>query len=173
MPLKLDDKKEIVADVTKAANSALSVVAAHYRGLTSSEMTEFRAKARSSGVKLKVVRNTLARRAFKGTDYECLTDSLIGPVILAFADEEPGAGARLIRDFSKEHDKLEVQALALGSKLYDKSQLAVIASLPNKEEAIARLMMTIQAPITKLVRTIAAPHTKLVRTVVAIRDSKE
>lgn len=173
MALRLAQKKEIVAEVADAASSALSVVAADYLGLTSPEMTELRAKARGAGVKLKIVRNTLARRAFGGTSYECMNDILTGPVLLAFADEEPGATARLIRDFAKDHNKLEVKALSLGGKLLDKSQLNAVASLPNREEALAKLLSVMQAPIVKLARTIAEPKAKLARTLAAVRDKKQ
>ena len=173
MALRLEQKKMIVEEINSAASSALSVVAADYRGLTSPEMTELRAIARKSGVKLKIVRNTLARRAFNGTSYECLTDNLTGPVLLAFANEEPSATARLLRDFAKDHEKLEIKALSLGDTVLDASQVDVVASLPTKEEAIAKLLSVMQAPISKLVRTIAEPHTKLVRTLAAVRDKKQ
>lgn len=173
MTLKLNDKKEIVAEVAEVASSAVSVVAADYRGLSASEMTELRANARAAKVNLRIVRNTLARIAFKGTEFECMNNALTGPIILAFASDEPGATARLMRDFAKDHDKLDVKAISLGGKVYDKSQLDFVAKLPTKDEAIARLMSVMQAPITKLVRTMAEPHAKLVRTLAAIRDTKK
>jgi large subunit ribosomal protein L10 len=119
-----------------------------------------------------VVPNTLARRAFAGTNYECLNETLIGPTLLAFTDNEPSAAARLLRDFAKGDDKLVVKSLSLGKGLIDKSQLNAVASLPTKDEAIARLAMVIQAPITKFVRTLAEPHSKLVRVFAAVRDKK-
>ena len=173
MALSLEQKKKIVAEVTIAASNALSVVAADYRGLTSTQMTGLRAKARSSGVILRIVRNTLARKAFAGTNYECLNETLTGPVLLAFAVNEPGATARLLRDFAKENDKLVIKSLSLGKGLIDKSQLNLVANLPTKDEAIARLARVIQAPIVKLVRTLAEPHSKLVRVFAAIRDKKQ
>ena len=172
MALKLEQKKKIVDEVAIAAGSALSIVAADYRGLTAAQMTLLREKARNSGVKLHIVRNTLACRAFAGTNYECLNETLVGPVLLAFSDTEPGASARLLRDFAKENDKLEVKSLSLGKGLIDKSQLQVVANLPTKDEAIARLARVLQAPITKFVRTLAEPHSKLVRIFAAIRDKK-
>lgn len=173
MTLKLDDKKAIVAEVADVANQALSVVAADYRGLTSAEMTDLRAKARETGVHLKIVRNTLARLAFTGTPYECLNDSLVGPVILAFADEDPGATARLMRDFGKEHDQLNVKSLSLGGKALDAQQLEAVANLPTRDQALAQLLSVMQAPIAKFVRTLAEPHAKLVRTLAAVRDKKQ
>jgi len=173
MTLRLEDKKAIVAEVNEVANSALSVVAADYRGLTSAQMTALRAEARQKGVKLRVVRNTLARRAFADTPYECLVEVLTGPLLLAFSEEEPGATARLLRDFAKDNDKLEIKALSLGQGLIDKSQLDTVASLPTKEEAIGQLLSVMQGPISKLVRTLAEPQAKLVRTFAAVRDKKQ
>lgn len=171
--LNLKQKQAIVSEVNTVAKSALSVVVADYRGLTSAQMTDLRAKARQSGVSLRVVRNTLAKRAVEGTDFECVKEVLTGPMLLGFASEEPGATARLLRDFAKENDKLQVKALSLGGTLIDGSQVDVVANLPNKEEAIAKLMSVMQAPIAKFVRTLAAPHTKLVRTLVAVKDQKQ
>lgn len=173
MMLKLNDKKEIVAEVAGVAQKAVSVVAADYRGLTASEMTQLRANARQAKVNLRIVRNTLARIAFTGTEFECINSTLTGPILLAFASDEPGATARLMRDFAKDHDKLEVKAIALGGKVYDRSQLDFVAKLPTKDEAIARLMSVMQAPISKLVRTMAEPHAKLVRLLAAVRDTKK
>lgn len=173
MTLKLNDKKEIVAEVAEVASKAVSVVAAEYRGLTASQMTKLRASARKANVTLRIVRNTLARIALTGTEYECLNNSLTGPILLAFSSDEPGSTARLMRDFSKEHDKLSVKAISLGGQLYDKSHLDAVAKLPTKDEAISRLMSVMQAPIAKLVQTLAAPQLKLVRTLVAVRDTKQ
>mgnify|MGYP000019394674 CR=1 FL=1 len=172
MALKLENKKEIVAEVSNVAADAVAAVVAYYRGLTVAEMTDLRAKARQSGVYLRVVRNTLARRAMAGTEFECLNDSLTGPVVLAFSREEPSAAARLVRDFSKDHEKLEVKVLAVGGNLYEAAQLMAVAKLPTKDEAIAQLMSIMQAPITKFVRTLNEPTAKLVRTFAALRDQK-
>lgn len=172
MALRLEQKQTIVAEVTESASKALSMVAADYRGLTSANMTQLRADARKAKVKLKIVRNTLARRALKGTSFECMVETLVGPILLAFADEEPGATARLFRDFTKTNDKLEVKSLSVGGKLFGKEQLNVIASLPTKDEAIAKLLSVMQAPIAKLVRTMAEPQAKLVRTIAAVAEQK-
>lgn len=173
MTLKLNDKKQIVAEVAEVASRAVSVVAADYRGLTASQMTKLRSNARQANVNLRIVRNTLARIALKGTEFEGLNTSLTGPIILAFASDEPGATARLMRDFAKEHENLDVRAISLGGKVYDKGQLDAIAKLPTKSEAIATLLSVMQAPISKLVRTMAEPHAKLVRTLAAVRDTKQ
>lgn len=172
MTLKLENKKEIVAEVSEVASDSVAAVIAHYRGLTVAQMTELRAKARNSGVYLRVVRNTLARRAVQGTEFECLTDSLTGPVVLAFSRTEPSAAARLVRDFSKDNDKLEVKVLAVGGNLYEAAQLTAVAKLPTKDEAIAQLMSVMLAPVTKFVRTLNEPTAKLVRTFAALRDQK-
>ena len=109
MALRLEDKKAVVEEVAKVAAEALSAVAAEYRSLTVVELTELRKRARESGVYLRVVKNSLAKRAVAGTDFECMQDGLVGPLLLAFSIEEPGAAARLIKDFSKEHKKLETK----------------------------------------------------------------
>ena len=173
MALRLEQKREIVAEVNQAAGSALSAVLADYRGLTVSEMTEMRAKARSSGVYLRVVRNTLAKRAVEGTQYECLNEALVGPTLLAFSKDEPGSAARLIKDCAKDYEALEVKALSIDGILLDAGQLDRVAKLPTKDEAIALLMAVLQAPITKLVRTLNEVPGKLVRTVAAVRDAKQ
>ena len=173
MALRLEDKKAIVTHITAEAKKAISVVAADYRGLTVAELTELRAKARASGVYLKVVRNTLARRALQDTEFACLNEALIGPLFLAFSETEPGAAAKVIRDFAKDHEKLEVKALSLGGKLLGPETLDAIAKLPNKEQALAILLAVMKAPIDKFVRTVAAPHAKLVRTIAAVRDQKQ
>lgn len=170
MALKLKDKQEIVANVADVAANAVSVVAANYRGLTVAEMTELRAKARKSGVSLRVVRNTLARRAVENTNFSCLQEALVGPLFLAFSLNDPGAAARLLRNFAKEHEKLEITALAIGGKLLTPEHLAAIAELPTYDQAIAMLMGVMCAPISKFVRTLAEPYAKLTRTFAAIQN---
>ena len=173
MALNLEQKKAVVAEVAEAASKALAAVAAEYRGLTVEEMTELRAKARESGVFLKVAKNTLVRRAVEGTEYECMQESLTGPLLLAFSMEDPGAAARLVKDYSKDHDKLIAKLVAVGGELYDASELERLSSLPTYDQAIAILMGVMKAPIEKFVRTLAEPHAKLVRTVAAVRDAKQ
>lgn len=173
MALKLEDKKTIVSEVAQVANQALSLVAAEYSGLTVSQLTELRKTARASGVYMRVVRNTLARKALDGTQFACMQEALVGPLVLAFSNEDPGAAARLIRDFSKLNEKLKVKALAIENQLLPASSLHKLADLPTRDEAIAQLMSVMLAPMTKLVRTMAEPHAKLVRTIAAVRDQKE
>ncbi len=173
MPLRLEQKKEIVAEVNEAAGTALSAVLANYRGMTVSQMTELRAKARESGVYLKVIRNTLAKRAVEGTPYECLNEVLVGPTLFAMSHEDHGSAARLLRDYMRSAEKLQVKALAVDGHMYGAEHLDRIASLPTKDEALASLMSVMQAPIGKLARTLNEVPGKLVRTVAAIREQKE
>ena len=172
MPLNLEGKKAVVAEVSEVAKKAHSVVAADYRGLSVAEMTELRVQARNAGVYLRVVRNTLARRAVENTEFACMRDGLVGPLVLAFSQEEPGSAARLIRDFSKANAKLEVRLVSFGGQLLEPSQIEQLASLPTREEALSQLLSVLLAPASKLVRTLAEPRARLVRTVGAYRDSR-
>ncbi|MEY4932206.1 MAG: hypothetical protein RLZZ403_526 [Pseudomonadota bacterium] len=173
MALRIDDKKALVAEVNKVAATAQSVVAAEYRGLTVTQMTNLRGKARSSGVYLRVVKNTLARKAVAGTPFECVATSLKGPLVLAFSKDEPGAAARLVKDFAKDNDKLVATLVSLGGTVLSSKDLDRVASLPTKQQALSQLLGVLQAPISKFVRTVAAPHTKLVRTVAAVKDKMQ
>jgi large subunit ribosomal protein L10 len=171
--LNLEDKKSIVAEVSTIAASAHSAVAAEYRGLTVEEMTQLRVKARNEGVYLRVIKNSLVKRAVDGTEFECMQDSLVGPLIMAFSQEDPGAAARLVKDFSKEHDKLIARVIAVGGEVLPVEQIDRLAKLPNREQALSMLMAVMKAPIEKFVRTMNEPHAKLVRTVAAVRDQKQ
>ena len=173
MALSFEEKKAIVADVAEVAASAHSAVAAEYNGLSSEDMTDLRARARSGGVYLRVVKNTLARRAIDGTDFDCMKDALVGPLVLAFSQEDPGSAARVLKDFSKENDKLVIKALSVGGQLLAASEIDRLASLPTKDQAISMLMSVMQGPITKLARTLNEVPGKLVRTVAAVRDAKQ
>lgn len=173
MALMLNDKKAIVADVANVAQQSISGLVADYRGLTVEQITKLRKTARDNGVYLKVVRNTLAKRALNDTGFACLHEVLVGPTMLAFSKEEPSAPARLFKDFVKMHDALSVKALAISGRLLGAEQIDYVAKLPTRNEAIATLMSVMKAPITKFVRTLAEPHAKLVRTVAAIRDKKQ
>jgi large subunit ribosomal protein L10 len=173
MALRLDDKKAMVAEVASVAATAQSVVAAEYRGLTVTQMTDLRSKARTSGVYLRVVKNTLARRAIAGTQFECVGSSLKGPLVLAFSKEDPGAAARLVKDFAKANDKLKTTVVSLGGTLLSAKDLDRVASLPTLQAARATLLGTLQAPLGQLVRTIAEPHTGLVRALAAVKDKLE
>jgi large subunit ribosomal protein L10 len=163
MALNLDAKKALVAEVNTVAQSAQSVVAAEYRGLTVAEMTQLRVAARDAGVYLRVVRNTLARRAVAGTEFECMTDRLRGPLVLAFSQEDPGAAARVIKGFAKDHDKLVTVALSIGGEVYEARDLDRLALLPTLEEARAQLLGTLLAPLGRFVCTLAEPGAMLAR----------
>ena len=173
MALKLEDKKVIVAEVNEAAGNALSAVVADYRGMEVGALTEMREKARHGKIYLRVVRNTLAKRAVAGTEFECLTDALVGPSLIGFSLEEPSAAAKLFKDIAKENDQLEIRALAIGGQLLDASQVDAVAKLPTKDEAIAMLMSVMTAPVAKFVRTMNAVPGKLVRTVAAVGEAKK
>ncbi len=173
MALGLEAKKQVVAEVSEVANQALSAVVAEYRGLTVAEMTDLRVKARENGVYLRVIRNTLARRAVEGTEFACMQDALTGPVICAFSQDDPGAAARLLKDFSKDNDTMQVTALAIGGELLGADQIDAVASLPTYEEALAKLMSVMNGPITKLTRTINDIPGRVVRVVAAVKDTKQ
>lgn len=173
MAIRLEEKKEIVSQVNEAATSALSAVVANYRGTTVAEMTELRKQARENRVFLQVVRNTLLKRAVKDTDFECLNEALVGPTILAFSQEDPGAAARLFKEFSKKNDRFEVKALSVGGKLMPASQLDVLATLPTYDQAVASLMRVMLAPITKATRAINDVPGRVVRVTAAVRDQKK
>ncbi len=173
MALRLEDKKALVAEVNDVASNALSAIAAVYRGMTVAQMTEFRAKARSEGVYVRVVKNTLAKRAIDGTEFECLADSLSGPIILAFSREDPGAAARVIKEFAKGCEALVTQAVAIGGAVYPASDLDRLAKLPTLDQARAQLLGLLQAPAGKFVRTIAEPQAKFVRLLAAYKDQKQ
>jgi large subunit ribosomal protein L10 len=169
----LEDKKAIVAEVNETATSALSLVIADARGVTVGGMTALRKDARESSVTLRVVRNTLAKRALEGTEYECVTDSLSGPSLFGFSMEDPGAAARLFKDFSKENKAFEVKVLAVSGQMLGAEQLDVLAKLPTRDQALSLLMSVMKAPATKLVQTMNEVPGKLVRTLAAVRDQKE
>lgn len=173
MALNLDGKKAIVSEVNKLAGNAVSLIAAEYSGLSVSQLTELRKTARQAGVSMRIVRNTLARRALEGTQFACIQEALIGPLILAFSQEDPGAAARLIKEFVKQNEKFKVKALAIENRMLPAEGLDSLASLPTRDQAIAQLMSVMLAPITQLVRTMTEPHAKLVRTIAAIRDAKQ
>lgn len=173
MVLKLDGKKAIVAEVAVHAQQAASLFTAEYSGMTVSQLTELRKAARAKGMYMRVVRNTLARRALQGSKFEAMQDSLVGPLILAFSSDDPGAAARLIQDYVKKCDKLKVKSLSLGGPSLPATALSQVASMPTRSGALAQLLGMLNAPITQFVRTLAEPHAKLVRVFAAIRDQKQ
>jgi large subunit ribosomal protein L10 len=156
----LEDKKAIVAEVQQAASGALSAVVAGASGISVNNMTLLRKEATANGVSIRVVRNTLAKRAVQGTAFECLSDSFVGPSLIAFSTDHPGAGARILKEFAKKHAALEIRAAAFEGTLTD---VSLLASLPTYDEAIAKLMSVMKE----------AAAGKLVRTIAAIRDQKE
>ncbi len=164
MALRLEDKKHVVEEVNAVAGDSVTAVAAEYRGLSVAEMTELRREARSAGVYMRVVKNTLARRAVEGTDFECMQETLKGPILLAFAKDDPGAAARVIKDFAKEHNALQAVSLSAGGQLMPGSDLAKLADLPTLDQARAMLLGVMMAPMGQLVRTLAEPSAMLART---------
>ena len=173
MAIRLEDKQQIVSEVNQAASSALSAVLADYRGVTVEDMTALRKNARANKVYLRVVRNTLLKRAVADTEFECIQEVLVGPTILAFSQEDPGAAARVLKDFSKENDDFEIKALSVGGQLMDASQIDVLAKLPTLDQARSMLMSVMLAPVTKLARTMNEVPSKLTRAVAAVRDQKQ
>ncbi len=175
MSLTLEQKKTVVAEVNAVASSAQAAIAAEYAGLSVAQMTDLRVRARTSGVFVKVVKNTLARRALSGTSFECLQPKLSGPLLLVFSGEDPGAGARVVRDFlkEKENQKLVPVAIAFGGSLRGPEDLQALATLPTLDEARAQLLGVLNAPATKLVRTLAEPAAQLVRVLAAYRDKQQ
>ena len=173
MAIRLEDKQQIVSEVNQAASSALSAVLADYRGVTVEDMTALRKNARANKVYLRVVRNTLLKRAVADTEFECIQGVLVGPTILAFSQEDPGAAARVLKDFAKENDDFEIKALSVGGQLMDASQIDVLAKLPTVDQARSMLMSVMLAPVTKLARTMNEVPSKVTRAVAAVRDQKQ
>ena len=173
MAIRLEDKQQIVSEVNQAASSALSAVLADYRGVTVEDMTALRKNARENKVYLRVVRNTLLKRAVADTEFECIQEVLVGPTILAFSQEDPGAAARVLKDFSKENDDFEIKALSVGGQLMDASQIDVLAKLPTLDQARSMLMSVMLAPVNKLARTMNEVASKVTRAVAAVRDQKQ
>lgn len=172
MTLRLEEKKAIVAELAGVAERSVSVIAAEYRGLTVSQMTKLRSNARKSGVTMRIYRNTLARRAVEGTDFACLREALVGPLVLMFSQDEPAAAARIVRDFIKEAPAFEVKALVLSGRLLAADQLKAVASLPSRDEALAQVMSVMQAPVVKFVRTLSETYAQAVRVIAAVADKK-
>jgi len=171
--IRLEDKQQIVSEVNQAASSALSAVLADYRGVTVEDMTALRKNARANKVYLRVVRNTLLKRAVADTEFECIGEVLMGPTILALSQEDPGAAARVLKDFAKGNDDFEIKALSVGGQLMDASQIDVLAKLPTVDQARSMLMSVMLAPVTKLARTMNEVPSKVARVVAAVRDQKQ
>lgn len=173
MALNLEDKKVIVSEVTEAVGTALSAVVADYRGTDVSALTSLRSQAREQGVYVRVIRNSLAKRAVVGTDFECMTEAFVGPTLLALSIDDPGAAARLLKDFSKDHETFDVRALAIGGELMGPEKIDAVANLPTRDQAISMLMGTMIAPVSKLVTTMNEVPSKFVRVVAAVKDQKQ
>lgn len=173
MALNFEQKKAIVSEVAEVADKAFSAIAAEYRGLSVDEMTDLRAQARNAGVYLRVVKNSLARRAIEGTEFECMSEGLTGPLVLAFSQEDPGSAARIINDFAKDHEKLEIKLVSIGGQLLEPGEIKTLAKMPTYDQAISMLMAVMKAPVEKLARTMNEVPGKLVRTVAAIKDAKQ
>ena len=172
MPLNLEQKKAVVSEIAEVANSALSAIAAEYQNLSVEEMTVLRARAREADVYIRVVKNTLARRAFEDTEFACMQEGMTGPLVLAFSQSDPGAAARVVKDFAKDHKHLVVKLVSIGGKLLEPSQIETLAKMPTYEQSISMLMAVIKAPVEKLVRTLNEVPSKLARTLAAVRDAK-
>ena len=173
MGVSLEQKKRMVQEVAEVANGAHSALAAEYRGLSAIQMDNLRVQAREAGVYMRVVKNSLAKRAVEGTEFECMTEDFSGPLLLAFSQEDPGSAARVLKNFSKDHEQLVVTMLAVGGEKYPGSEIDRLATLPTYDEAISRLMATMKAPVQKLATTLNEVPSKLVRTVSAVKDAKQ
>lgn len=171
MSLTLEEKKVVVAEVSAKLTGAQAAMLAEYRGLTVAQMTKLRRQAHDSQVYLRVVKNTLARRAVAGTSFECLKDQMVGPLAFAAA-ADPVAVAKTLSEFAKENEALKIKAGAMGGKLMSVAQIQALAKLPGREQLLAMLMGTMQAPVQKFVRTLNEVPTKFVRALAAVRDAK-
>ena len=172
MAFTLTQKKESVAQLAEVAGKAHSLVAAEYAGLTVSQLTDMRKKARESGVFLKVAKNTLVSRAVVDTDYAVIADELTGPLLYAFSQEDPGAAGRLIKEFAKSNDKLKPRLVSLGGQLYPGSHVEVLASLPTRDQALSMLLSVMSQPATMLVRLLSEPASQVTRVVNAAGQAK-
>lgn len=172
MSSALDKKKAVVTEVSDVLSSAQAAVIAEYRGLSVSQLTELRKNAHEAGVYLKVVKNTLAKRAIKDTDFECLDEHFIGPTIFS-ASDDPVAVAKVMSAFAKDNDDLKITTGAMNGDSLDLSGIQALAKLPSREELLATLAMTLKAPITQFARTLNEVPSKAVRALAAVRDQKE
>lgn len=156
MALNIKDKKLVVEEVSSIVAGAGSMVAAEYRGLTVAQLTNLRDSARKSNVQIRVVKNTLVRIAVKGTKFEDMADTFVGPLVFAWSGEELGNAARVFKDFAKTNDKLVVKSLSIGEGVMDASQLNAVAALPTYDEAVGKLLFVMKEPVAKLARALAA-----------------
>lgn len=173
MALTFAQKERVVAEVAEVAQSAHSAVGAEYRGLSVEALTQLRVEARKAGVYVRVVKNTLAKRALAGTDFACMDEALTGPLILAFGQNDPGSVGRVAEKFAKEHSQFKVRMIAIGGQLLDGSELGKLAKMPTYDEAVSQLMAVMKAPVQKLAGTLNEVPSKLARTLAAVRDAKQ
>ena len=172
MSLNIEDKKEVVAEVSAQLAKAQAVVIAEYRGLPVEDITVLRREARASGVYLRVVKNTLARRAVQGTPFEKLADQMAGPLAYGISTD-PVAAAKVLHGYAKKNDKLVIKGGALPGQLMSAKEVGSLATMPGREQLLAMVLGTMQAPIAKFVQTLNEVPSKFVRTVAAVRDQKE
>ena len=172
MGLNLEQKQAVVAEVSAQLAKAQAVIVAEYRGLDVARVTQLRAKARQSGLYLRVLKNTLARRAVKGTPFESLSDQMVGPLMYGIA-VDPVAGAKVIADFAKDNELFVIKGGAMPNTRMSDKDVKALAQLPSRDELIAKLMGTMQAPVAKLARTLNEVPGRFVRTLAAYRDQKE
>lgn len=174
MALTKEKKNLIVSAVhTKAKQNALSLVAATYSGVSVGQMTQLRKMAREQGVFVMVIKNTLAKKSFSGTDFESACSLMKGPMVYFLGYEAPSIAARVVREFSKTNENFKVQFVTVGSNVYPAQQIDAVAELPTKDEAISQFMSCLQAPVVKFVRTLAEPAASFVRTVSAVSKEKK
>ena len=172
MSLNLDEKKEVVADISARVAKAQAIVIAEYRGLPVGNITQLRAQARASGVYLRVLKNSLARRAVQGTPFEKLSDQMVGPLAYGIS-EDPVAAAKVLHTYAKGNDKLVIKGGAMPGQVMTAKEVGALAMLPSREQLLAKLLGTMQAPVAKLVQTLNQVPGKFVRTLAAVRDQKE
>jgi len=172
LSLNLEGKKEVVAEVSERLKKAQTVVLAEYRGLPVEDITVLRSQARASGVYLRVLKNTLARRAVKGTPFEKLADHMVGPLAYGISDD-PVEAAKVLHAYAKGNDKLVIKGGAMANQVMSAKEVGQLASMPSRDELLAKLMGTMRAPIAKFVQTLNEVPAKLVRTLAAVRDQKE
>jgi len=172
MALNLNQKQEVVAELTGVASTAHSLVAAEYAGLTVEQLTNLRKKARQEGVYVKVAKNTLVSRAVEGTDYAVISDELTGPLLYAFSKEDPGAAGRLIKEFAKANDKLKPRLVSLGGQKYPGTHVDVLAALPTRDQALSMLLSVMVQPATMLVRLLSEPAAQIARVTNAVGQQK-
>lgn len=171
MGLNLDEKKAVVAEVSAEVAKAQGIFVAEYRGLEVGSMTELRAKARKSGVYLRVLKNTLARRAVAGTPFEKLAEQMVGPLVYGISSD-PVATAKVLNEFAKANEKLVIKAGAMPNALISAKEVKALASMPSREQLVAQLLGTMQAPVAQFVRTLNEVPSRFVRTLAAIRDQR-